>query len=342
MARNTRSHLTRRHFATAAAAALASVAFIPRPARAATWTYRYASNLTVDHPLNVSMRQCWDAVRRETGGRLDVKIFPNSQLGGDTAVLSQLRAGAVQFFTLDGGILQGVVPVAAIQGIGFAFKDSAEAFRALDGALGDYVRKEINAKGLYVHPKMWENGMRQITANSKPIRSADDLAGFTIRTPAGALWVDLFKSLGASPTPINFNETYTALQTKVVDGEENPYAIVDSAHLYEVQRYLSVTNHMWSAYHFLGNNAAWMALPADVRAIVERNLTTYAQQQRVATAERNASLADQLARRGMKINQADTVSFRTRLQTSGFYRKWKAAFGQTAWDLLEANSGKLS
>jgi tripartite ATP-independent transporter DctP family solute receptor len=189
---------------------------------------------------------------------------------------------------------------------------------------------------------MWENGMRQITANSKPIRSADDLAGFTIRTPAGALWVDLFKSLGASPTPINFNETYTALQTKVVDGEENPYAIVDSAHLYEVQRYLSVTNHMWSAYHFLGNNAAWMALPADVRAIVERNLTTYAQQQRVATAERNASLADQLARRGMKINQADTVSFRTRLQTSGFYRKWKAAFGQTAWDLLEANSGKLS
>jgi tripartite ATP-independent transporter DctP family solute receptor len=339
---NARSKVTRRHFATGAAAALASVAFISRPARAATWSYRYASNLTVDHPLNVSMRQCWDAVHRESDGRLDVKIFPNSQLGGDTAVLSQLRAGAVQFFTLDGGILQGVVPVAAIQGIGFAFKNSADAFRALDGALGDYVRKEITAKGLYVHPKMWENGMRQITASSKPIRSADDLAGFTIRTPAGALWVDLFKSLGASPTPINFNETYTALQTKVVDGEENPYAIVDSAHLYEVQRYLSVTNHMWSAYHFLGNTAAWMALPPDVRAIVERNLTTYALQQRVATAERNASLADQLARRGMKINTADTESFRARLQSSGFYRKWKTTFGQTAWDLLEANSGKLS
>ena len=339
---NTRSHLTRRRFVTGSAAALASIAFVRAPARAATWTYRYASNLTVDHPLNVSMRQCWNAVRDETGGRLDVKMFPNSQLGGDTAVLTLLRAGAVQFFTLDGGILQGVVPVAAIQGIGFAFKDSADAFRALDGALGDYVRKEIGAKGLYVHPKMWENGMRQITSNTKPIRSADDLANFTIRTPAGALWGDLFKSFGASPTPINFNETYTALQTKIVDGEENPYAIIDSAHLYEVQRYLSVTNHMWSAYHFLGNNTAWLALPADVRAIVERNLTRYALQQRVATAERNASLADQLARRGMKINQAETESFRTRLQTSGFYRKWKATFGQTAWDLLEANSGKLA
>ena len=333
---------TRRRFLAGSAAALASVGFMRSPARAAAWNYRYASNLSVDHPLNVSMRQCWDAVRRETGGRLDVKIFPNSQLGGDTAVLTQLRSGAVQFFTLDGGILQGVVPVAAIQGIGFAFKDSADAFRALDGALGDYVRKAINAKGLYVHPKMWENGMRQITSSSKPIHSAEDLTNFTIRTPAGALWVDLFKSFGASPTAINFNETYTALQTKLVDGEENPYAIIDSAHLYEVQHYLSVTNHMWSAYHLLGNNDAWQALPADIRAIADRNLTKYALQQRRATAERNASLADQLARRGMVISQAETGSFRTRLQASGFYRRWKTAFGPTAWDLLEAHSGKLA
>jgi TRAP-type C4-dicarboxylate transport system substrate-binding protein len=155
--------ISRRRFSAASVAALASIAFVRAPARAAAWNYRYASNLAVDHPLNVSMRQCWDAVRRESGGRLDVTIFPNSQLGGDTAVLTQLRSGAVQFFTLDGGILQAVVPVAAIQGIGFAFKDSADAFRALDGALGDYVRKEIAGRGLYVHSKMWENGMRQIT-----------------------------------------------------------------------------------------------------------------------------------------------------------------------------------
>jgi TRAP-type transport system periplasmic protein len=333
---------SRRRFLAGSAAAFSSIGFVRSTAQAAAWNYRYASNLSVDHPLNVSMRQCWDAVRRESGGRLDVTIFPNSQLGGDTAVLTQLRSGAVQFFTLDGGILQGVVPVAAIQGIGFAFKDSADAFRAVDGTLGDYVRKEISAKGLYVHPKMWENGMRQITSSSKPIHTAGDLTNFTIRTPAGALWVDLFKSFGASPTAINFNETYTALQTKLVDGEENPYAIIDSAHLYEVQHYLSVTNHMWSAYHLLGNNDAWQALPADVRAIADRNLTKYALQQRRATAERNASLADQLARRGMVISQAETDSFRLRLQSSGFYRRWKATFGQAAWDLLEAHTGKLT
>ncbi|MFN2460235.1 MAG: TRAP transporter substrate-binding protein [Candidatus Velthaea sp.] len=334
--------LIRARFAAGTAAALTSIAVIKAPARAAEFSYKYASNISVDHPLNVQMRQCWDAVRRETRGKLDVQIFPNNQLGGDTAALAQLRSGALQFFTLDGGILQSVVPVAAIQAVGFAFRDSDDAFRAFDGPLGDYVRKEIAAKGLYVHPKMWENGMRQITSSTKPIKTADDLTNFKIRTPAGALWVDLFKSFGASPTAINFSEVYTALQTKVVDGQENPYAIIDTARLYEVQKYLSVTNHMWSAYHFLGNGDAWKALTPDLQRSVEVNLRKYALVQRRDTALRNASLGEKLARRGMQANAAATAGFRARLSASGFYTKWKDAFGTQAWNLLEAHSGKLA
>jgi tripartite ATP-independent transporter DctP family solute receptor len=281
-------------------------------------------------------------VNKETNGRLDVQIFPNNQLGGDTAMLAQLRSGALEFFTLDGGILQAVVPVAAIQGVGFAFRDSAQAFHAMDGPLGDYVRDAIRGAGMYVHPKMFENGMRQITSSSKPIRSAADLTGFKIRTPAGELWVDLFKSLGAAPAPLNFSELYTALQTRVFDGEENPYAIVDVGRLYEVQKYISVTNHMWSAYHLLGNQDAWKALPPDVQAVVERNLTKYALLQRRDTQERNDSLADKLVRRGMILNKADTSGMRTKLTSSGFYTKWRDKFGAQAWGLLEKTSGKLA
>jgi tripartite ATP-independent transporter DctP family solute receptor len=324
------------------AAALASIAVVKAPARAAQWSYKYASNVSLDHPLNVRMRECWNAVQKETGGRLDVQIFPNNQLGGDTQALQQLRSGALQFFTLDGGILQSVVPVAAIQGVGFAFKDSPEAFRAMDGALGDHVRAAIRAAGLYVHPKMWENGMRQITSSSKAIRSVADLPGFKIRTPAGELWVDLFKSLGAAPAPLNFSELYTALQTHVFDGQENPYAIIDVGRLYEVQKYLSVTNHMWSAYHFLGNQEAWNALPHDVQSVVERNLSKYALLQRRDTALRNESLAEKLVRRGMTIVRADTSGFRTKLASSGFYTKWRDKFGAQAWSLLEHTSGKLA
>jgi len=204
------------------------------------------------------------------------------------------------------------------------------------------VRAAIRSAGLYVHPKMWENGMRQITASNKPIRSAADLAGFKIRTPPGELWVDLFKSLGAAPAPLNFSEVYTALQTRVFDGQENPYAIIDVARLYEVQKYLSVTNHMWSAFHFLGNMEAWNALPRDVQSVVERNLAKFALLQRRDTALRNESLAEKLVRRGMIINKADTSGFRSKLQGSGFYTKWRDKFGAQAWTLLEKTSGKLA
>jgi tripartite ATP-independent transporter DctP family solute receptor len=313
-----------------------------RATSAAPLVYRYASNLGLDHPLNVGMNQCWDAVRWETGGRLDVRLFPNSQLGGDTDVLAQVRSGAVEFMTLDGGILQGVVPVAAIQGVGFAFKDSADAFRALDGPLGNYIRAEIEAAGLYVHPKMWENGMRQITTSVKPIHGPDDLVGLKIRTPAGALWVDLFRALGAAPVAINFAETYTALQTRTVDAEENPFAVVDTAKLYEVQKYLSVTNHMWSAYHVLGNRDAWAALPSDIRSIVDRNLTKYALAARRETMSLNDRIASGLVQHGMIINTADSAALRARLTASGFYRHWRDQFGSKAWELLEVHTGRLA
>jgi tripartite ATP-independent transporter DctP family solute receptor len=333
------SAISRGRFAAGGAAAFASVAVIAAPARAADFAYKYASNLNVDHPLNVFMKQCWDAVRAQTRGRLDVTMFPNNQLGGDTQALGQLRSGALQFFSLDGGILGAVVPVAQIQGVGFAFRDSVEAFGAMDGPLGEYVRKQITAAGIYVHPKMWENGMRQITSSTHPIATAADLVNFKIRTPPGALWVDLFRTMGASPTPINISEVYTALQTHVVDGQENPYAIVATSRFYEVQKYLSVTNHMWSAYHFLANKDAWRALPPDIQTVVDRNLTMYALLQRRDTALRNASLAEKLGRLGMVINQADTAGFRGKL--GPFYKKWAAEFGPTAWGLLEAHSGKL-
>lgn len=332
--------LSRARFASATAATLASIAIVGAPAKAAQFDYKYASNLPVDHPLNVRMHEMWTAIKGETGGRLDVSVFPNNQLGGDTAMLTQLRSGALQFFTLDGGILQSIVPVAAIQGVGFAFKNSEAAFETMDGPLGAYVRKEIEAKGLVPFEKMWENGMRQITSSTKAIRSADDLADFKIRTPPGKLWVDLFKSLGASPSPLNFSEVYTALQTHVFDGQENPFAIIDTAKLYEVQKYLSVTNHMWSAFWLLGNDDAWKALPPDIQATVTRNAAKYALLQRRDTALRNAALADKLARRGMTLVQPDIPSFKRKL--GDFYKRWKAEFGEEAWSLLESRAGKLA
>jgi len=330
-------------FITSSAAAFASVAFVRSPARAAEFTGKAGTNQPVDHPLSVAMKDLWDAVRKESNGRIDVSVFPNNQLGGDTAMLQQLRSGALQVMTLDGGILEGVVPVAGIQSVGYAFSDSAAAFRAFDGKLGAYVRGEIGAKGLHAFDKIWENGMRQITTSTRPVRNASDIAGMKIRTPNSKIALDLFKSLGAAPTPMNFSELYTALQTRVVDGQENPLANIEFARFYEVQKNLSLSSHMWGGYWLLAESEWFNKMPSDLQALVTRNASKYTDRQRSDVMKMNDSLIGKLRSQGMAVNElgaADRATLKAKL--SDYYKRWKGEFGGTAWDLLESYAGKLT
>jgi tripartite ATP-independent transporter DctP family solute receptor len=334
---------TRGAFIASSAAAFASITFVPSPARAADFTGKAGTNQPVDHPLSIAMKDLWDAVRKDTGGRIDVTVFPNNQLGGDTAMLQQLRSGALQVMTLDGGILEAVVPVAAIQSVGFAFNDSSHAFTAFDGRLGAYVRKDIAGKGLHAFDKIWENGMRQITTSTKPVRNAGDIAGMKIRTPNSRMALDLFKSLGAAPTPINFSELYTALQTKVVDGQENPLANIEFARFFEVQKNLSLSSHMWGGYWLLAENEWWNKIPADLQAIVTRNASTITDRQRKDVMKLNDTLIGKLKSQGMAVNDlgaADRATMKAKL--ADYYKRWKTEFGTAAWDLLEGYSGKLA
>jgi tripartite ATP-independent transporter DctP family solute receptor len=286
------------------------------------------------------MKDLWDAVRTQTNGRVDVTVFPNNQLGGDTAMLQQLRAGALQIMTLDGGILESVVPVAAIQSVGFAFSDPSAAYRTFDGKLGAYVRGEIESKGIHPFEKIWENGMRMMTSSAKPIHTAADLAGFKMRTPSSRIALDLFRSLGSAPTPMNFSELYTSLQTHVVDGQENPLANIEFARFFEVQKYLTLSGHMWGGYWLLASGDWWKSLPADVQAIVSRNAVTYGERQRRDVDKLNDTLIAKLRTQGMEvIDKPDRASMKAKLPE--FYKRWKAEFGDTAWSLLEGSVGKL-
>lgn len=311
-----------------------------RPAGAAEFTWKYGSPAPVEHPLNIDAHKMFDEVKQATNGRFEVQIFPNSQLGGDTSLLTQLRSGAVQMLHFTGGIMASVVPLAAIDGVGFAFKNRAEAFATMDGALGALVRQQMLERDIFGFQHIWDNGYRQITSSTRPIQTAADLTGFKIRTPASALWLDLFRTLGATPTPMNFAEVYTALQTHIIDGQENPYAIIETGKVYEVQKYLSVTNHMWSGYWLIANNDAWKALPADIRATTERIVAKWARISREDTGRYNDSLAEKLKTQGLTFNTADTSTFRAKL--GPFYAKQKEVFGAQAWSTLEKAVGRLA
>lgn len=328
---------------SAAATVMAGVG-APLVARAqqAEFVYKFANNLPDTHPINVRGREMSAAVKQETNGRVDIQIFPSSQLGSDTDTLSQLRSGGVEFFTLSGLILATLVPAASINGIGFVFPDYPAVWKAMDGDLGAYIRGQITKANLVVLDKIWDNGFRQTTSSTKPINTPEDYKGFKIRVPVSPLWTSMFKAFDASPASINFNEVYSALQTKIVEGQENPLALISTAKLYEVQKYCSMTNHMWDGYWFLANRRAWERLPADVRDIVARNVNGAAMKAREDTEKLNANLQTELTAKGFVFNQPDLKPFREKLKQAGFYSEWKGKYGDEAWAILENNAGKLT
>lgn len=315
--------------------------FVAR-AQQAEFTYKFANNLPDVHPLNVRAKEMSAAIKTETNGRFDLQIFPNNQLGSDTDMLSQIRSGGVEFFTLSGLILATLVPAASINGIGFAFPNYETVWKAMDGELGAYVRGEITKANLVVLDKIWDNGFRQTTSSTKPITGPDDFKGFKIRVPVSPLWTSMFKAFDAAPASINFSEVYSALQTKVVEGQENPLALIATAKLYEVQKYCSLTNHMWDGFWYLANRRAWEKLPEDVRTIVAKNINAAAVRERGDTEKLNATTRDELAAKGLVINQPDVAPFRDKLRKAGFYAEWKGKYGDHAWDLLEKSVGKLA
>src|SRR5215207_4086742 len=326
---------------TAFAGAVIGAPFIVR-AQQAEFTYKYANNLPDSHPMNARAREMAAAIKAETNGRFDLQIFPNSQLGSDTDTLSQVRSGGVEFFTLSGLILSTLVPAASINGMGFAFPDYGTVWKAMDGDLGTYVRGQIAKVNLVVMDKIWDNGFRQTTASTKPINTPDDLKGFKIRVPVSPLWTSMFKAFDAAPASINFSEVYSALQTKIVEGQENPLAIISTAKLYEVQKFCSLTNHMWDGFWFLANRRAWEKLPEDIRTIVAKNINAAAVKEREDVAKLNAGLQQELAGKGLTFNQPNVTPFREKLRSAGFYAEWKGKYGDQAWELLEKSVGKLS
>ena len=333
-----KSAQSRGRFAASLAATLASINVVRAPARAAQFEYKYGNDQSVGSPVTTRAVQMWQAISRETRGKLLVRTFGDSTLGGDTQMLGQLRSGAIQFLTEPGSILGNIVPAAQITDVAYAFRDARQAFSAVDGDLGEYVRKEIAAKGMYAIPHPFDNGFRQITAN-KPVRNASELEGLKIRVPASPASVDLFKTLGAAPAAMNVSELYTSLQTHVVDAQENALINIEQSRVFEVQKSLNFSNHSWTCWWFLVNQDAWNALGPEIQGVVTRNVAKYADLQRRDFASLTASLTDKLHRQGLAVYSCDTASFKARL--APYYSKWKTLYGDKAWGLLEKYSGRL-
>jgi tripartite ATP-independent transporter DctP family solute receptor len=240
-----------------------------------------------------------------------------------------------------GGILGQAVPVAEVQQVPFAFRTAAQAQAVADGALGAYLRAEMAAKGIHGFPVgAFDNGMRQTSSTRRPVRVPKDFEGLRIRLPAGQMFTDTFRALGAEPVTINVDGIYDALSTGTVDAQENPLAVTEVFRLYEVQKHLAMTNHMWSGFNLMANGALWRRLPDDIRATIERTAARFVRAQRRDQGHFNARLRTTLAERGVLFNPVDQAPFRACM--APVYAAWREKLGRKCWTLLEGHVGTLA
>ena len=330
--------LTRRSFV---AATVGSLTVFSRSLRAESPEFSFAQyhNQTSASSLHKRLVEMWAAIEGDGRGRISATIYAqnNNIQGSDPAALKALVAGEIQFFTLMGGILGTLVPAAEVQQVPFAFRSAAHAHRAMDGPLGAYLVEEMAAKGIHgFRTGAFDNGMREITTHKKIVAPAD-LAGLKMRVPAGQLVADTFRAWGCEPVIINSDSIYAALKDGRADAQENPLTLADQFKLYEVVKYVAMTDHMWSGFNLLAHLPTWQRIPADLQAVIERGVAKYVKLQRQDQIAANTRLRTELAARGLQFSTPDPAPFKRPL--AGVYATWKEKLGSRCWKLLEDSTG---
>jgi len=270
------------------------------------------------HEASIKFAQ---TVKEKSHGRIEVQVAPSAQLGDDAAMVTALRTGALDISANSQGAVANAVPEYAAFGMPFMFTSSASAFKLLDGPLGKELADKSAAKGLIVLG-YWDNGIRHMTNSKRPIAKVEDMKGLKMRTPPDTVLVDIMQALGAEAQQIKFSELYVALQQGVVDGQENPLANIEASKLYEVQKHLALTSHMFQMTPFLISKRTWDRLSEADRSMIQEAAAEATAFQRKLSQDADDKLLADLKAKGVQVTTVDTTSFAK--ATSSVYDKWLA------------------
>lgn len=290
-------------------------------------------NAASGNPKDVASQKFAELVEKNSGGRLKISVGGSAQFGDDAETITNMRLGTIAFSANSQGTTSAVVPEIALLGLPFLFQDLKQAEAVMDGPVGDKIAAAAEAQGLVVL-SWWNNGIRQTSNSKKPIMVPGDLAGLKIRTPPDPMTVDIFTALGASPTPMAFSELYIALQQGVVDGQENPLINIHSSKLYEVQPFISNTNHKYEATPFLASKIVFDALSAEDQKIVRDAAVEAGTLNRQMVNDQTESLRGELEAAGVKFNDVDPAPFVA--ATQSVYDKWRAQYPELVDELIAA------
>lgn len=284
------------------------------------------------NPRSIAAEQFAETVSERTDGRLTVQIQGSEQLGSDVEMLQSVEAGTLDMTANSQGPLSGWVPEVALFGLPFLFESTEDAYEVLDGDIGEEIAALGEEEG-FVILAWWDNGIRHVTNNARPIETPDDVAGLQIRTPEDPMTVDIFEELGANPTPIDFGELYLALQQGTVDGQENPLVNIWASDLYEVQEYLSTTGHKYEVTPFIIGADVWASLSEEDQQVVREAAEEARDLQRDEMASQTVEIEEDIQEH-LELNRPDPEPFRE--ATSAVYDKWREDFGDLVDRLQDA------
>lgn len=298
----------RRTLATALAVASLLVA-TSSFAQYAQRTIKFTNGLNEDHPVGVGVKKMQQVLDTRTGGKIKINAFWGGSAGGDLQATQALRAGTQEMVCTSSSPLVGIVKELGAFDLPFLFANEKEADAVLDGPAGAYFNKKLEAVGL-VNLAYWENGFRNLTNSKRPVTKAEDFDGIKVRVMQNNVFLDTFKTLGTNAVPMSFGELFTALETRTIDGQENPFVTIETSKFNEVQKYLSVTRHAYTPFLVLYSKKLWDQLNPQEQAALREAAVAGQQAQRAANRDLNDKSLASLKAKGMVVNEVTAAEQR--------------------------------
>jgi tripartite ATP-independent transporter DctP family solute receptor len=298
---------------------------------------RVAGNFAVDHSSSLAMEKFKDELAKLTNGSLTADVFPAMQLGGAKENIDQVRSGTVFMTWIGIAYLSRTVPELEAVSLPFVFANRDQAFKVIDGRVGDLLNEKLAAKG-YVALGYMELGSRNVTNNVRPIKTLDDFKGLKIRLQPNETHPGTFRAIGANPVSMGIKEVYSALQQGVLDGEENPYSIIATKRFDEVQKYLSDSGHFFDFIIIVANKKKYDAMGAEHRDALNKAMADAIAWQRAKAADEDLASRAELVKRGMQFDPLpDDVRAQLKQSTGGVVDDLKKKIGPDIIDAVLAD-----
>ncbi len=304
-------------------------------------TIRVSNGVTADHPVGNGIAKMTACLAEKSAGKMKLQAFWGGALGGDLQATQALRSGTQEMVVTSTSPLVGISADLGVFDLPFLFANEKEADGILDGAFGKYISDKMPAVGL-VNLAYWENGFRNLTNSKKPVTKVEDFPGLKVRVMQNNIFLDTFKTLGTNAVPMAFQEVFAALETKTIDGQENPFVTIDTSKIYEVQKYLSVTRHAYTPFMILYSKALHDKLSADEQKALSDCAAQGRSEQRTVSRELSEKSLANIKAKGMLVNEiAPAEQARMRDAVKPVYERSAATIGKATVDLMLAELAKL-